>query len=503
MPPASQVRKTKWDETMPKRYLPRFTATAALLTSYLLAAAALAATADNPEPGKQGETMAGEARKLDRPYSRGVNVVGNNPLDGRTGNLDMTWSGHCAYVASGAGFSPMGALEFLPHSETSGTAVIDVSDPAAPRLVRYLRDKGAIDATETLHAVALKGRAILATSTYGGVAGMNSPKEGWLSVHDVSDCANPRLLAEVQWPEPVHTLAVSPDARLVYGTNLNPFTGAGGISVMDISNPAQPRFLGKFRATGTDGKSFAFAPHALTFSRDGRRIYVGVNSSHGHDLDPDVLKGQPGAMNFGAVGRDAGGVYIFDNSDFVRRKADPKLRLIGTAPHAGWHSPVPARISGKPYLVSAGELGACPGAWPRITSIINERKPERTGEFRLAMNRPENCPEPNGMEKGSGGLVGRAGTASSHFQEVDNSANTRLGMFGFLFAGMRIADLRDPSAPAEIAYFKPGDPCASRARYVPRTGHIWFACNTSGFWVIELKPELRRTLRLPPIRRGR
>lgn len=470
----------------------------AALTSFILPAAnALATTPDNPEPGRQGETVAGEEHKLDHPYSSGVDVIGNSPIDGRVGNLDMTTSGHCAYVASGAGFSPQGSLVFQPHGPTSGVAVIDVSNPASPRLVRYLLDKGAIDATETLHAVSAKGRAILATSTYGGVAGINGPKDGWLSLHDVSHCANPRLLVEVKWPEPVHTIAVSPDARFVYGTVLNPFTGDGGIEVMDISKPSKPRFLGKFPLTRPDGTSFAFAPHALTFSPDSKRIYAGVTTSHGGDLDPDVVK-HPG-MNPAAVGRDAGGVYIIDNSDIARGKTNPKLRLVATALHAGWHSPVRATIGGKPYLVSAGELGACPGAWPRITSIENENKPERVGEFRLAMNRQENCPEPNAMEKGSGGLVARPGTPSSHFQEVDVAANTRLGLFGFLYGGMRIADLRNPAAPTEVAYFKPGDPCASRAHYDARTGNIWFACSTSGFWVVALKPELRKALKLPAV----
>ena len=456
-------------------------------------------TPDNPEPGKQGETMPGEEHVLAHPYSMGVDVIGHVPLDNRVGNLNMAWSGRCAYVASGITFAPNGGLSVPPHSATSGVAVIDVADPAAPRLVRYLQDKGSIDATETLHAVTIKGRAVLAASNYGGVAGINGPKEGWLAIHDVSDCANPRLMAEVKWPEPVHTLTVSPDGRYVFGTELNPFTGAGGIEIMDITDLSHPRFVGKFEATRPDGTHFAFAPHELSFSRDGRRIYVGVVSSQGGDLIPDARQAKSGMPNPAMVGRDAGGIYIFDNSDFVRRAATPKLRLIGTALHAGWHSPARATIGGRPYLVSAGELGVCPGAWPRITSIADERQPRPAGEFRLAMNRQENCPQLNATEKATGGLVGRLGGASSHFQDVDDADYTRLGLFGMTFAGLRIADLRDPAVPREVAYFKPGDPCMSHVRYVPQAGEIWFACNASGFYVIRLKPQVRAALRLPPI----
>jgi hypothetical protein len=319
----------------------------------------------------------------------------------------------------------------------------------------------------------------------------------------VSDCKQPRLLADVQWPEPVHTVRVSPSGRYVYGPVLNPFTGAGGIAVMDISDPTKPRFVGKFGVTRADGGSYEFSPHELVFSPDEKRIYVGVVASQGGDLNHHFKHTQPGIPSAESVGQDAGGIYILDNSDFADGKPDPKFRLIGTAQHAGWHSPALATIAGKPYVVNAGELGACPGAWPRITDISDEANPKLAGEFRLAMNHQENCPPPTAMEKATGGLVGRPGTASTHFQDVDSADDTRLGLFSFMYAGLRIADLRDPKNPVEVAYFKPGDPCMSHVRYDRQRDQIWFACNASGFWVIELKPELRAALHLPKPNRRR
>lgn len=457
----------------------------------------LAATPDRLETGKQGETMEGEATVLPVPYSKGVNVVGHDPIGGRTGNLIMAWSGKCAYVADGMAIKPDGGLLQTPIGPNSGVAVIDVSNPASPKTVRYLTDKGALYATETLHVSQGRGRPILAASTYGGVEGMSAPKEGWLSLYDVSDCAQPKLLADIQWPEPVHTVRVSPSGRYVYGPVLNPFTGAGGIAVMDIADPAKPRFVGKFGVTRADGTSYEFAPHEIVFSPDEKRIYVGVVSSQGGDLNHHFKNTKPGIPSAESVGRDAGGVYILDNTDFAEGKPDPKFRLIGTAQNAGWHSPALATFAGKPYVVNAGELGACPGAWPRITDVSDEANPKLAGEFRLAMNREGNCPPPNAMEKASGGLVGRPGIASTHFNDVDNAEDTRLGLFTFMYAGLRIADLRDPENPVEVAYFKPGDPCMSHVHYDSAKGHIWFACNASGFWVLELKPEVRAALHLP------
>lgn len=462
---------------------------------------ASAATPDRLETGKQGETTeADPGTILPVPYSKGVDLIGHTDVGGRTGNLIMAWSGRCAYVASGMTIKPDGSLAQLPASANSGVAVIDVSKPSAPVTVRYLQDKGAMFATETLHASTSRGRAVLVASIYGGVEGMSAPKEGWLSIYDVSACADPKIKAEVKWPEPVHTVTVSPDGRYIYGTVLNPFTGAGGIQVMDISDLAKPRFVGKFSATRADGSTFQFAPHELVFSPDARRIYVGVTNSQGSDVEHEFKNEHPGTPSAAMVGQDAGGLFIFDNSDFVARKADPKLRLIGSAAHAGWHSPARARIGGVPYIVNAGELGACPGAWPRITSIADERAPKVVGEFRLAMNHKENCPAPSPMEKATGGMVGRAGVASTHFNDVDSAENTRLGLFPFMYAGLRIADLRNLKNPAEIAYFKPGDPCMSHVRYLPDSGNIWFACNSSGFYVVALKPELRKALGLPVLK---
>lgn len=451
--------------------------------------------ADRLEPGKQGETMPGEAMVLPQPYSKGVRIVGHSDIDRRGGNVIMTWAGQCAYVAGGIQMTPAGPVK-APIGPQSGIAVIDASDPHAPKVARYLQDEGAIDAGETTHAVTTRDRSVLAASTYGGVPGINGPKEGWLSVYDVSDCANPRLMSQVQWPEPVHTLTVSPNGRRIYGTVINPFTGDGGIQVMDISDMSKPRFVGKLAATRPDGTSFAFAPHEISISPDERRIYAGVIASKGGDLNKGIKIFPP---NADGLGPDAGGIYILDNSDIATGRPDPKLRLIGTSLHGGWHSAVRARIKGVPYLVGSGELGACPGAWPRFTNIADEKNPKIAGEFQLAMNIKENCPPPGPMEKASGGINGGPGTASTHFNDVDSSTDTRLGLFPFMYAGLRIVDLRDPAKPVEVAYFKPGDSCMSHVRYVAESGQIWFDCMESGFWIIALKPELRASLKLPRI----
>jgi hypothetical protein len=92
-------------------------------------------------------------------------------------------------------------------------------------------------------------------------------------------------------------------------------------------------------------------------------------------------------------------------------------------------------------------------------------------------------------------------------------------------AGLRIFDVRDPAAPREVAYFNPGqfetplfesgtmvfdgglntmggrglDQAWAHVRYVPETGHIWLTTRLGGFWVLELEPQVRDALDLPPL----
>lgn len=454
---------------------------------------------DHLEPGLQGQSLPEEVKigVLPRPYSRGVRLVGKSDVGGRDSNVQMTWIDRCAYISSMANNNLLD-MKSPNNPQAAGVAVIDVSDPRAPKQVGLLRDRGAYNATETMHAVSAPGRKVLAAGAYGGGHPGSKPEDAaWLDLYDVSNCAQPKLVAEYKWPENVHTITVSPNGKRVYGTHLDPFSGAGGIHVLDIADMAHPKYLGKFIATRPDGASFEFASHEISISPDETRIYAGVIGSKGGDLNGGHATTGPTAEG---LGPEAGGIYIFDNSDIALGRPDPKLRLIGTAQHGGWHSVMRANINGVAALVGAGEIGACPGAWPKIINIADETKPVVVGEFKLAMNHKENCGAPGPMAKATKGIVGDPGTASAHFNDVDSASKTRLGLFNFMWGGLRIADLRDPRHPVEVAYFKPGDACTGHVRYVPKTGEIWLTC-VNNFYVLELTPQVRRSLGLPRVAR--
>lgn len=454
-------------------------------------AAGQSSSGDRLEPGLQGQSMPADnpGTVLALPYFKGVRVIGHDPLQGRDSNLQMTWVDHCAYVSSSSPKMLSWGITAAPS--TFGVAVIDVSDPQAPRQVGLLRDRGALYASETLHAVMAPGRDVLAAGSYGA-----KDTEAYTDIYDVSDCAHPKHMAEIKWPESVHTLTLSPNGKRLYGTRIEPFTGKGGIDVVDISDMSRPRYIGKFAATRLDGSNFEFATHEISISPDEKRIYAGVISSMGDDLNKGIKISPP---NRDGLGPNAGGIYIFDNSDLALGRPDPKMRLIGAAEHGGWHSVMQAKINGVPHLVGGGELLSCPGSWPKIVNIADERRPVIEGEIRLAMNHPENCPSMSAGEKASGGILPSPGTATIHFNDVDSATDTHLGLINFLWAGLRIFDIRNPSNSREVAYFKPGDGCGGHVRYIAKTGDIWLACAASGFWVLNLTPEIRAEVGLPRV----
>ena len=195
------------------------------------------------ESGLQGQTLPQDdpGSILARPYSKGVQVIGHDVIQGRDSNVQLTWVDHCAYVSSTGGpFPLLGTTK--GDANLTGVAVLDVSNPRRPMTVKLLRDNGSIAALETMHAITAPDRKVLAAGAYGNGAGgaMPNDKPAWLDIYDVSDCVQPKLMSEVIWPENAHTVRVAPNGRRVYGTNLSPFTGGGGIQVMDISDMAHP-----------------------------------------------------------------------------------------------------------------------------------------------------------------------------------------------------------------------------------------------------------------------
>lgn len=485
---------------------------------------------DLPETGLQGDVPRADqdSGRAKLGYNCGLSLVGHTVIerapgvDGsrRTGNANMAWAGQCAYVAG------PGSLLGPPSPQGDwGVAVVDVSDPTAPRHVTTLRTPGALATAETLHAVETPERSILVVGQYGNLPAPVGTGNVPMDVYDVSDCARPRLLETFRWPENIHNLTISGNGRYVYGTQPlqvadleplfddDPTTGIRYLGNLQLDTPWPLVPLGpgadldellpeELRNEWTGHVATNFA-HEAWSNHDGTVLYVGgvtplfevftiVDISEWLDRSSGRPAGPPRLIS-----QRSGRGHSVRTATIRAGDGSIERRLVLHSEEA---------VFGTAYGCLPELLNPFAGpAQPWLTDITDESEPFLVSQFGLEINEPEHCLTQ---------LI--SGTNSSaHYHDVDDPDDTTFAMVSMWNAGIRIFDIRDPERPVEVAYFNPADVGAgevvldqawSHIRYVRETGHLWFATASGGFWVVELAPQVRERLDLddggtpPPIR---
>ncbi len=415
--------------------------------------------------------------RADYGYNCGLALVGYNSLAARGGNGNMAWSGQCAYIAG------------------DGVAVVDVKDPTKPRLARTLRGKGSDISIETIGAIDVGDRHLLAAGKYGLGGSTYFPTTGPIDLYDTTDCSNPKLVSSFTVPANTHNLTFSPDGNRIYSTL--------PLQAIDVTNPRAPKLLGNLeddmRAQGFNHLYYA---HEAWPSADGKRLFLG---------------GQvPGDQE----------TWVLDIDGWPKKP----VTVLGRSDRAG-HSIRNATINGRKYLLHSDEsvvnplakgclpedLSPIAGAsQPYLTDITNERALKTVSKFRLAINEKQNCAQ----------QVADNTNQSSHYHDVDDPNKTTFALLSMWNAGLRIVDVRNPARMSEVAYFNPGrfqpkqrvrsiqgpdlyttglkfqgasgvDQAWAHVRYQPESGLIWLTTQAGGFWVLELEPQVRAALNLP------
>jgi len=162
------------------------------------------------------------------------------------------------------------------------------------------------------------------------------------------------------------------------------------------------------------------------------------------------------------------------------------------------------------------EPGHTPG-WG-IIDIEDETQPVLLSKLKLEVHDPANCSQvlndfaPDIADFESYGY-------SSHYCSVDRKVEPRMLACGYLGAGLRVFDIRNPREPREIAYYKPGarrleyrpgsamwadykgldrttDRVQTNMRFVKYRGetHIQFVSQDGGFQIVRFTKTLRELL---------
>lgn len=329
-----------------------------------------------------------------------LTLVGSNSLANRGMNAALAMADHCAYVGSRNDGAPQ---------------VVDVSDPAAPRVVGALAAHPGSTPRELRTVPGLKELAVLFYRLSGGINGIDLYR--W-----DSDCASPTLAGHYDfggsaphefylWEDPAQPKRVLLFVSMFASATLE-------LQVIDISNPASPARLGGWAVP----PAYGHAPlHSIDVSADGRTAYVSLWT---------------------------GGLIVADTSDFVTGRANPTLRPL-TPPAGAFrtspgnvHSAVP--LPGQSRVLTTDErypapYGAgCPFGTAHIVDISNPARPVALSTLAVPENQPSACSSAT------------RGTWTSH----NPTLTPHLALLTWYSAGLEVFGLDDPSAPVRLAEYR-------------------------------------------------
>jgi hypothetical protein len=334
-----------------------------------------------------------------------------------------------------------------------GVNVLDMSDPATPKLTDTLVSPAMVSPHESL-VVSQKRGLIVA------VAGNPAFAPGIVDIYDASaDCRDPVLRSSTPMGVFGHESGLSPDGKTFYSAS----PGTKTIVAIDISNPSLPIPLGYYD----------YDSHGLSISDDGNRAYVaGINS----------------------------GLIILDTSEIQARVPGPSVREVARLTWDSMSIPqnaIPVTIDGHPFLVEIDEFGAgsAVGAG-RIIDIGDEANPQVVSNLRLEVHQPENF----GTIAGDPGTFSPIQGYAGHYCNVPTRVDPQIVACSMILSGLRVFDISDPYNPKEIAYFNaPVQPrtvnganseasnyAMSSPSFVPERNEIWYTDGFSGFYAVRL-----------------
>ncbi|WP_181720204.1 LVIVD repeat-containing protein [Nocardia gipuzkoensis] len=357
-----------------------------------------------PETGLQGDVPATDRDSGRSTQGYRCNITRLGGYPGRGGGITSTSFEHCVYLGS---FFPGNLL-----GPAIGVQVIDVSDPANPVLTATLTEPAMLAGT---------WESLKVNSARKLLVGTGAPAftgAGLISVYDVSDCAHPRLLnpgpgTDLALPVPItaHEGGFSPDGNTYWASGVLP----GIVSAVDLTDPADPRVIWQ----GMPGTSM----HGMGLRSDGNRMYLANN---------------------------LGGLTILDTSAVQRREPDPQVPVVAELTWTdGWatQQAIPVTYGGTPHLFVADEAGS---GGVKIIDISDDTRPRVVNSIKLEINLSEH--RDSALASSMGGSLF---AYDAHYCAADRPANPTALACGWISSGIRVFDVRDPLNVREIAYYNP------------------------------------------------
>lgn len=391
---------------------------------------------------------------------------GKNPI-GNHGGLALI--DDCAYVG-----------RWHDYRGTNGVAIVDVADPANPHAIGVVPNSVmSSGVTREIRAIDLGDEELLVTMIFAENTGDRSHNVLRVFRPVDGDCRNLEIAGEFDmrafrghefflW---VGTNAVT-GGRKILALVTAPVT-APNILVVDLSDPANPLLVGAYdagqpvvspdEAAGTYLGSYA---HSISLSDDGADAFVSYWDGGFFTADATALTTAGGTL------APKGAMSI------PLRHPDNE---VGNA-----HSLV--AVPGTDTLVGGFEIyqstDGCPYGWMRLIDRGSATEPASVlADFRLDANEPINCVDMPGVpaptlpvdaprqtvdaRNSDGELID--GTFTMHNQTIVGG----FALASWYGAGLRVVDVRNPSAPTQAAMFVPA-PMPTNPPQAPQTSApVW------------------------------
>ncbi len=374
-------------------------------------------------------------------------LVGHEPLHNRGMNAAPALYDHTVYIGSRTDGSH-------PHA---GVLVVDVANPAAPRVVNEIgpsdqalpsitsRELRVWPQQKLLLVMNFQCSAIIhACASPADVAGSLTRE---IAFYDITDQVNPKKIASYQptrtphemflWVDPVHA-----GRALLFMSTPTSSTTQPNLIITDISKARQGQFTEAVRWFGNDQFSEQLRTdndvrlHSIGVSPDGTRTYLAYLG---------------------------GGFLVLDTSEVAYALTDPKVRLVTPVAQRipsftkiGTHSAVKVpnkdlvlttdEVYGKALDDVFGEHG-CPWGWVGVIDVSDETRPKVVSEFRLAENQPAYCEGAAGQDP-----------QNTYFTSYASHNPTLVGDLAFVTwhsNGLRAISLANPASPAQVGVFMP------------------------------------------------
>jgi hypothetical protein len=345
---------------------------------------------------------------------------------------------------------------------TMGVRVVDMKDPARPRLSTILTTPAMVSPHESL--VVNEKRGVLA-AVAGNLSQAVLP--GIVDLYDISeDCLNPTLKSSTPTGVYGHESGITVDGNTFYSASFSTATIVA-IDIANLSVPV-PIWFGRYES------------HGLSLSDDGTRAYLAKDA------------------NSGTLG-----MTILDTTQVQNRVPNPQVPEVSFLTWKGISIPqntVPITIKGHPYVLESDEFGAqVQTGGARLIDIADERNPRVISNMRLEVMQPENF-EAQAGDPGVDTPFRFAQGYTGHFCNVPTRVDPPIVACGMSVSGLRIFDIRDPHHPREVAYYNaPVKPrtfpegsnwAYSMPAFAPERKEVWYSDAFTGFYAVRLTNDV-------------